>query len=429
MVRALTIVDSVRLGHASWDDDRTARLKSVSTLVILVTMAITVVNMLRADRSQLRQILDLVLLASELTAFGVLHRTKSLDVTFKVFIPFFLVVQAMTILLVGNVEADLLAFVVAPTAAVVLLGHDRSVPWFVVCFVAVLAFGAVEPFLGDAALAINVSSDNPTGSLFDYPSREPVGSAEAMATALSSFFIYFLTRSGYRQLEEAHDVIEQKNTELAAAHERSEGLLGNMLPSSVAERLKAAPSDVVADDFELVTILFADIVQFTPLASALGAQDSVSLLNTLFTRFDGLSALHGVEKIKTIGDAYMAAGGIDNKHSADAEAVALLALDMLTSTAEVSEELSLDIRIRIGIHSGPAVAGVIGTSRFSYDIWGDSVNTASRMESQGTVGRIQISEDTRHLLGAAFQVEDGGVIDVKGKGPSRVFFLAGHVNA
>ena len=212
---------------------------------------------------------------------------------------------------------------------------------------------------------------------------------------------------------------------LEAEHARSERLLGNLLPESIAKRLKAEPERIIADDLGAVTILFADIVDFTPRAAALSAPDLVAFLNRVFTAFDRLAERHGLEKIKTIGDAYMVAAGMPDPRRDHAEAVAEMALDMLAATEALSAEGDEQVAVRIGLHTGQAVAGVIGTRKFFYDVWGDTVNTAARMEAQGAPGRIQVTPDARAALEDAFTLEPRGEIEVKGKGRMETYWLTG----
>jgi len=205
---------------------------------------------------------------------------------------------------------------------------------------------------------------------------------------------------------------------------RSEGLLRNMLPISIVERLKQR-EEVIADAFPEVTVLFADIVDFTPYAERTPPQATVALLNDLFSQFDALTGSGGLEKIKTIGDAYMVAGGLPDPTPDHAVAVAELALGMLDVAASRSLPDGGPVRLRIGIDSGPVVAGVIGTRKFSYDLWGDTVNTASRMQTTGVPGCIQATERARELLGERYLFRERGSIQVKGKGKMLTYFLSG----
>ena len=210
---------------------------------------------------------------------------------------------------------------------------------------------------------------------------------------------------------------------LAAEHARSERLLTNVLPVPVAERLKAG-EEPIADDVPAASVLFADIVDFTPYAAGLPAREVVRLLDGVFSTLDDLVDEHGLEKVKTIGDAYMVAAGVPTPRPDHAHALAAFALAARDRFA-TQQGLWPALQLRIGIGSGPVVAGVIGHRRFLYDLWGDTVNTASRMESHGLPGRIQIDDQTRRLLGDDFQVADRGMIDVKGKGLVHTWFLTG----
>jgi class 3 adenylate cyclase len=205
---------------------------------------------------------------------------------------------------------------------------------------------------------------------------------------------------------------------------RSEGLLRNMLPASIAGRLKQR-QEVIADAAPQVTVLFADIVDFTEYAERTPPEATVALLNELFSQFDALSEARGLEKIKTVGDAYMVAGGLPDPMPDHAGAMAELALEMLEVAARQRLPDGGPVRLRIGIASGPVVAGVIGRRRFSYDLWGDTVNTASRMEATGVPGCIQVTERTRELLGDRYVFRERGMIRVKGKGKMLTYFLSG----
>jgi len=198
------------------------------------------------------------------------------------------------------------------------------------------------------------------------------------------------------------------------AQARVEALLLNILPEEIAERLQAEPH-AIADHFDEASILFADVVDFTPLASRLDARQVVELLDRLFTSFDDLVDRHGIEKIKTIGDCYMVAAGVPRHRADHAQALAYLALDM-RECARTCLPTDDDLRLRIGISSGPVVAGVIGRRRFLYDLWGDTVNMASRMESHGVPDLIQITRSTWELVRDEFVTEPRGLVEVKGKG-------------
>jgi class 3 adenylate cyclase len=213
-----------------------------------------------------------------------------------------------------------------------------------------------------------------------------------------------------------------------AAFARSEGLLLNVLPRSIAERLKHSP-DVIADAYDEVSVLFADIADFTPFAERTEAARVVEVLNEVFSTFDDLAARHGVEKIKTIGDAYMVAAGLPEPRPDHAETLAEMALDMREAFAVACRSIDAGLAIRIGMESGPVVAGVIGRRRFIYDLWGDTVNTASRMESHGIPGQIQVGEAAHRRLRDRYAFESRGEIEVKGKGRRAAYLLIGRLES
>jgi class 3 adenylate cyclase len=212
--------------------------------------------------------------------------------------------------------------------------------------------------------------------------------------------------------------------ELDLEREKSERLLLNVLPASIAARLKQTEG-VIADGFPEVTVLFADIVDFTGRSERITPEQVVEVLNDLFSALDRLTRQRGLEKIKTIGDAYMVVGGLPEPRTDHAEAVADMALAILREVAGRSDPGGRPLQVRIGIDTGPVVAGVIGTSRFSYDLWGDTVNTASRMESHGIPGCIQVTGRTYRRLRGRYRFQRRGPIPVKGKGDIVTYFLVG----
>ncbi len=216
----------------------------------------------------------------------------------------------------------------------------------------------------------------------------------------------------------AFNLVEQARGE-------TDALLRNILPTSVVERLKSQPSEPVADTFDDVSVLFADISGFVPLARELGAARVVEVLNHLVSEFDALAAQHGIEKIKTIGDAYMAAAGLPEPSTDHADRLALMALDMLEAVQRLRAERGIEVHMRIGMASGPVMAGVIGTRKFSYDVWGDTVNLAARLEARSTPGRILICPTCRQRLEAGFDFDTMGSIDIKGIGPCETWYVAG----
>ena len=223
-------------------------------------------------------------------------------------------------------------------------------------------------------------------------------------------------------------------TDVTAVKERerlareNERLLLNVLPSPIADRLRAGES-LIADRFDDVTLMFADIVEFTRLSSSMSADELVGVLNEVFTVFDSLVDHYDLEKVKTIGDAYMVVGGMPEQSDDHPGRVAAMALDLAASVGRIEAARRLGITFRIGIHCGPIVAGVIGTRKFIYDVWGDTVNMASRMESLGVPGRVQVTNAMAERLSGTFEIEPRGLIEVKGKGPTPTYFVLRRVDA
>ena len=289
--------------------------------------------------------------------------------------------------------------ILAPLGALVFLEVRRAIRWFG-------AFVLVFLLTGVAGEALFADAGFPTWFPTTMLALNIVGAGAIAFTLLASF-------------------AKQRNEALAALRveqERSELLLMNILPGSIAERLKSA-HQTIADHFDAASILFADVVDFTPFAQRLAPAEVVGVLDELFSHFDTLVERHGLEKIKTIGDAYMAAAGAPDPSPDHARRAALLALDMREAVATSGACEGLGLELRIGINSGPVVAGVIGSKRFIYDLWGDAVNTASRMESQSTPGEIQITRATYELLKDEFDCRRRGTIEVKGRGQMETWYL------
>jgi class 3 adenylate cyclase/CheY-like chemotaxis protein len=234
-----------------------------------------------------------------------------------------------------------------------------------------------------------------------------------------------LEKKRLRDLDREHILELQREKEMLHIEQmKSEKLMLNILPKPIADRLKKGEKNI-AGSYPEVTVLFSDLVGFTKMSAKKTAPELVKLLNDIFSRFDKRAELLGLEKIKTIGDAYMAVGGLPIPRSDHAEIVADMALGMYQDLAEFNQANQQEIQMRIGIHSGPVVAGVIGFTKFSYDLWGNTVNTASRMESTSGNGRIQVSAITHELLKEHFVLEERELIECKGLGP----MLTSYVNA
>jgi class 3 adenylate cyclase len=390
------------LGVADDDPDQIRAQKAALTLAALLVTILSVVWVGTYWVLDLRQAaaIPFVYQLASVASIAVFSRTKGYR--------FFRVSQAamMTLLpfvlqwtLGGYVASSAVSLwaLVAAIGTLFFFTADESIPWFAGFIGLTLFSGLIEPTVSQSPAAIPV---------------ELRVAFFVLNIAGVSLTAYVLLQSAVRARDEAFA--------------RSERLLLNVLPRSIAERLKSELR-VIADLHPDVTVLFADVVDFTVFTERTEPQRVVGVLDEVFSAFDALAETHGLEKIKTIGDAYMVAAGLPEPRPDHAYAMADMALDMQTAFARLCIPLGLDLAIRIGIHSGPVIAGVIGRHKFSYDLWGDTVNTASRMESHGLAGRIQVSEATYRLLKNRYEFEDRGEIALKGKGRLAAYLLVGRL--
>jgi adenylate cyclase len=388
------------LGVAESDSDETRAQKAALTLaatLITVLAVIWVGTYWVLDLSRAAAI-PFVYQVASVASIVVFARTKSYR--------FFRFSQAamMTLLpfllqwtLGGYVASSAVSLwaLVAAIGTLFFFTADESIPWFVAFLALTLLSGLLEPTLSQNPAAI----------------PDPIRVAFFVLNVTGvSLTAYVLLQYAVRARDEAFA--------------RSEGLLLNVLPRTIADRLKREVG-VIADAHAEVTVLFADVVDFTPFTERTDPERVVGVLDEIFSAFDALAERHRLEKIKTIGDAYMVAAGLPEPRPDHAEAMAEMALDMQAEFGRRCEPLGLDLAIRIGMDSGPVIAGVIGRHKFTYDLWGDTVNTASRMESHGVAGRIQVSEATHRRLCDRYEFEDRGEIEIKGKGRRRAYLLVG----
>ncbi len=277
-------------------------------------------------------------------------------------------------------------------------------------------------FAGSFAVAYFVTNPNHLDSPFLTTVLIVLATCVVMSIVLGQVLTHSQRLNFLANLE-----LKKQALELESAHQQSEKLLLNVLPEPIAEKLKHQEGHI-AEAFENVSVLFADIAGFTPLADQLDPGDLVSLLNDVFSEFDNLVEKHGLEKIKTIGDAYMAAAGLPLPRDDHAQAVADMALDMQDVIDSYATPSGDPLQIRIGLNSGAVVAGVIGRKKFIYDLWGDVVNTASRLESHGEATKIQVGQATYCLLEGDYEFQERGLVDLKGKGLSETWWLVGKKN-
>jgi adenylate cyclase len=395
-----------RIGADPRDGEDLRQKKSLLVLLAVLIAPVSVIwGILYLTLGSWVGIAPLVYCAISVASLVVFARTKSFR--------FLLVAQLLAILVMPTAGGQMLVGgflpsggvglwgILAPLGALVFLEVRQAVRWFVAFLFVFLLTGILgEVFFADADLPLWFTSTMLALNI--------VGVASIAFMLLATF-------------------ADQRNEALLGLRveqEKSEALLVNVLPGSIAARLKDTDR-TIADHFDATSILFADVVDFTPLSQRLPPAEVVGILDRLFSHFDGLVERHGLEKIKTVGDCYMAAAGVPDPHEDHARRAALLALDMrdaVTTSAVAGRE---GLELRIGINSGPVVAGVIGRKRFIYDLWSDAVNTASRMESHSTPGEIQITQATYELLKDEFVCTPRGTILVKGKGEMETWFLVG----
>jgi guanylate cyclase len=392
-----------RIGADVRDDDELRQKKALLVLLAILVLPVSLVwGSLYLAFGSLVGIVPFIYFAVSLGSLVVFARTRRFHLLLDTQLLDILLTTAVGQMLIGGFLASggvALWGLLAPLGALIFLDVRQAVWWFgafVVIFV--LTGIAGEVWFDDA--------DVPAWFTSTMLALNVIGTAAVAFTLLAMF---------------AHQRNEAL-TALRAEQERSEALLLNVLPRPIAERLKA-DSHAIADQFDGASIVFADVVDFTPLAQRLPPVETVGLLDRLFSQFDVLVERHGLEKIKTIGDCYMAAAGVPNPCPDHARRAALLALEMRDMLSGSAIAATPGLELRIGINSGPVIAGVIGTKRFLYDLWGDAVNTASRMESHGTPGEIQISRSTYDLLQAEFVCRPRGTIQVKGKGEMETWYL------
>jgi adenylate cyclase len=301
----------------------------------------------------------------------------------------------------------------APIGAVLVIGASESAAWFVGYLFLTALSGFFDYYLADALVPAQHKIPIQTTVLFF-----------ALNFAAVSTIVYLLLRYSATEKQKAQARFEEAHRLLEVEQERSERLLLNILPGSIAERLKNS-NQTIADGFADVTVMFADIVNFTRVAEGMTPQQVFTMLNRIFSSFDELAEKHGMEKIKTIGDAYMVAGGLDNDGSDYSDAIADMALEMRDLLRRDFNVNQMHLEVRIGIGTGPVVAGVVGKKKFIYDLWGDTVNIASRITSEGVPGMVHVDEATHRRLRDRFDFDEPQTIYLKGKGNMVVHRLIG----
>jgi len=298
----------------------------------------------------------------------------------------------------------------APVGAVVVSGWRESIPWFIAYIVMTVLSGVFDYYLG-------------AGELSGVPAKA-VGVFFALNFAAMSSLIYFVVRYFVLETEKIKNKLDQQHVLLLEEQEKSERLLLNVLPTRIAQRLKNK-QELIADGYADVTVMFSDLSNFTQLTEEFSPEQMVGMLNTIFSWFDSMTEKYGLEKIKTIGDAYMVVGGFDREHYNYVANIADMALEMREFVAMHPDLSRHKMELHTGIATGPVVAGVIGTKRFIYDLWGDTVNIASRFTDGARKGEIMVDKNTYHRLRQHYLFEPPTSITVKGKGEMTAYRLIG----
>ena len=337
--------------------------------------------------------------------FALTHRYRffrASQLVLILFLPFLLMISLGGFI---SASAVILWSFICPLSALLFAEYKQSPRWLIAYLTLLVLSGILQPVVGFA--------NHLPQSLVIIFFVLNIGTVSTISFVLLHYFV--------GQKERAYHLLRLEQ-------DRSENLLLNVLPREIADRLKSGER-IIADHHPSVSILFADLVGFTPLTNQLSPTAMVELLNDIYSHFDSLIEKYGVEKIRTIGDNYMIASGLPGPRPDHAQAIAHLALEMNAYIASLAPVGNRRLSFRLGINSGPVIAGVIGHKKFAYDVWGDTANIASRMESQGVPGRIQITQATYELIKRDFICEPHGSIDVKGKGPMQTWFLVGSTQA
>jgi len=411
------------LGQSEEDTFFERQSKAILVFFVLFFSAFAAFALLDSGRSPFVHMLDWALILGSVVVLLVLWRTQSLAISFSIVCIVGLVLQYTLFMVVGNRGADLMMPLLVPLFAIIVAGPKKSQKWQAFVLLMVLSVPFVQPNLPQIDLEMFKSAENPAGSLFHAPFKQPVEFRPVILALAIYGMIYGMVYAAYAQMIHARKTVKRQRIALTESYAKSERLLLNILPASVVERLKENPDAMIADDLEDVVILFADIVDFTKTSADLPASEVVSLLNKVFSSFDNLVEASGLEKIKTSGDAYMVAAGIGEKSPDDIQRSADLALAMLRSVEDLNAIHRPKVAVRVGIHAGLATAGVVGSLKFYYDIWGDTVNLAPRLQTAAKPGSIRVSGTIHEALKSAYAFEQMGEAPLKGKGDVETFSL------
>jgi adenylate cyclase len=392
------LVRLIEYGTGGYDRETRRRLK-ILNVVAYLTALFTLVYAIQQTLVDIRHLAPVILLNLAIVVVSLLvpfaHRVSDIAGALLISVTEYIALFLFTLYL-GRTSGIHLQYFACPAAFFVIFGLQR--------LRLVLAFTAVGLALHIAAWMLFPRADARI-AVDDAMLNQLYVTAAFTTIAMIAAVVYY-----------AFSLAE-------AARRETEALLRNILPVAIADRLTDRPEEIIADSFEEVSVLFADLKGFVPLAKSLGPQRTVGLLNELMKSFDSLAVIHGVEKIKTIGDAYMAAAGVPEPVSDHAPRLARMALAMLRATETIGRRFDAPLNLRIGIATGPVMAGVIGAKRLTYDVWGDTVNLASRLEGQSAPGRVLVGQATRARLEGLFELEPRGAVELKGWGAVEAWFV------
>lgn len=399
----LRLLPGIRFGTERYPEKVARRLRAVNVAAWLSAVVPSLFVVMRAMDGRWLLVADNALTAAAFASVPLLHRfgqaVAPTALALLMYVHLFRVVE-----LNGTGDGAWLTYLTATALVFLLLGIENAIA---AAILAATAAGLI--------IAVHVLFPHNAGLV---PDEALFQGHFVVNVAMNIVSLFAVMYYAVLQLNRAEDAAERE-------HQRSERLLSNILPGKIAARLKDRPGEVIADSYPEASILFADMQGFTARASNLTPIELVGFLNDVFTQLDGIVERHGLEKVKTTGDAYMVVSGVPEPRLDHAEALADFALAMRDSLAGLRDPKGRPVPMRIGIASGPVVAGVVGTRKFYYDVWGDAVNLASRMESTGEVGKIQVSGEFQQRIADRFELEYRGLTEVRGKGVLPTWFLVG----
>jgi class 3 adenylate cyclase len=413
-VRRLTILERLATAAVPPDDSEELRLRKSILVVASVATGLATLLWLGIYRMMgltLPSTIPFVYLLLTVLFLSVYLKTRNFDFYRMTQLALFLFAPFVIQWSIGsfvNSSGIVLLALLAPVGAMVVYGPRESIPWFAAYVVLTILSGLFDYYLAD-------------GNLSGVPMRTVAVFFVLNFTILSSI-VYLLLRYFVMRKDIFQADLSRQHILLREAQQQSEQLLNTILPPKIAHRLKLEQS-TIADGFADVTVMFADIVNFTALAEEKNPKEVVAFLDAVFTRFDDLAEKHGVDKIKTIGDAYMVAGGLSGEGSQYVDSVVNMALDMLRLAAEDEVMKQYNVAFHVGMATGPVTAGVIGAKRFTYDLWGDTVNIASRITAEATANMILVDKTTYRRLGQRYQFGPAQDVVVKGKGSMTIYQL------